>query len=69
GMRLTAQIGRDQKIDEVSPIREPMEFTRQADHFADCIWNDKTPKTPGEEGLRDIELMSQIYQAAGLPGL
>ena len=69
GMRLTAQIGRDQKIDEVSPIREPMEFTRQADHFADCIWKDKTPKTPGEEGLRDIELMSQIYQAAGLPGL
>ena len=69
GMHLTGQIGRTQKIDEVSPIREPMEFTRQADHFADCIWNDKTPKTPGEEGLRDMELMSQIYQAAGLPGL
>ena len=69
GMHLTAQIGRDQKIDEVSPIREPMEFTRQADHFADCIWNNKTPKTPGEEGLRDMELISQIYQAAGLPAL
>ena len=69
GMHLTALIGRDQKIDEVSPIREPMEFTRQADHFADCIWNDKTPKTPGEEGLRDMELLSQIYQAAGLPAL
>ena len=69
GMHLTAQIGREQKIDEVSPIREPMEFTRQADHFADCIWNNKTPKTPGEEGLRDTELLSQIYKAAGLPGL
>ena len=69
GMHLTAQIGREQKIDEVSPIREPMEFTRQADHFADCIWYNKTPKTPGEEGLRDTELLSQIYQAAGLPGL
>jgi len=69
GMHLTAQIGREQKIDEVSPIREPMEFTRQADHFADCIRNNKTPKTPGEEGLRDTELLSQIYQAAGLPGL
>ena len=69
GMHFTAQIGRDQKIDEISPIREPMEFTRQADHFADCIWNNKTPKTPGEEGLRDIELISQIYQAGGLPGL
>jgi len=68
-MHLTGQIGRTEKIDEISPVREPMEFTRQADHFADCIWNNKTPKTPGEEGLRDLELMSQIYQAAGLPGL
>jgi predicted dehydrogenase len=69
GMHLTGQIGRDQKIDELSPIREPFEFTRQADYFAECIWTDKTPKTDGEEGLRDITLMSQIYQAAGLPGL
>jgi predicted dehydrogenase len=69
GMHLTGQIGRDQTIDELSPVREPMEFTRQADHFAECIWYDRTPKTPGEEGLRDISLMSEIYQAAGLPGL
>jgi predicted dehydrogenase len=69
GMHLTGQIGRDQKIDELSPVREPMEFTRQADHFAECVRYGGTPKTPGEEGLRDIELMSQIYQAAGLPGL
>jgi predicted dehydrogenase len=69
GMHLTAEIGGNQKIDEISPVRDPMEFTRQADYFADCIWNDKTPKTSGEEGLRDTELISQIYQAAGLPGL
>ena len=69
GMHLNGQIGRDQKIDELSPDREPMEFTRQADHFAECVWHDRTPKTPGEEGLRDMELMSEIYQAAGLPGL
>jgi predicted dehydrogenase len=68
GMHLTGQIG-DQTIDELSPVREPMEFTRQADHFAECIWNDKTPRTPGEEGLRDISLMSEIYQSAGMPGL
>jgi predicted dehydrogenase len=69
GMHLTGQIGLDQKIDELSPVREPVEFTRQADHFAECIRYDRTPRTPGEEGLRDMELMSQIYQAAGLPGL
>jgi predicted dehydrogenase len=69
GMHLTGEIGRDQKIDELSPVREPMEFTRQADHFAECVWYDRRPKTPGEEGLRDMELMSEIYEAAGLPGL
>jgi len=69
GMHLTAQIGRTQKIDDLSTDRDPIEFTREADHFADCIWNNKTPKTPGEEGLRDTVLMSEIYQAAGLPSL
>jgi predicted dehydrogenase len=69
GMHLTGQIGRDQNIDELSPDREPMEFTRQVDHFAECIWYDRMPKTPGEEGVRDTDLISQIYQAAGLPGL
>jgi predicted dehydrogenase len=69
GMHLTAQIDHQPKIDDLSPDRDPIEFTREADYFADCIWNNKTPKTAGEEGLRDTELMSQIYQSAGLPGL
>ena len=69
GLCLTGQIGRDQKFDEPSLDRDPLQFTREADHFAGCIWKNKNPNTPGEEGLRDMELMSEIYQAAGLPGL
>ena len=69
GMHLTAEIGRDQKIDELSTARDPIEFNWQSDHFADCIWNNKMPKTPGEEGLRDMELMSEIYKSAGLAAL
>lgn len=56
-------------IDELSPDLEPIEFTRRAEHYAECVWHDRTPKTPGEKGLRGTELMSQIYLAAGLPGL
>jgi predicted dehydrogenase len=52
-----------------TPEHGPQQFTVEADHFADCIWNDKEPKSDGREGLRDMEFMSQIYQAAGLPGL
>jgi predicted dehydrogenase len=69
GMHLTGQIGRAEKIDELSTDRDPIEFTRQADHFADCIWNNKTPKSDGAEGLRDMELIGEIYKAAGLRGL
>jgi predicted dehydrogenase len=69
GMHLTAEIGRDKQIDELSTDRDPIEFTRQADYFADCIWNDKTPKSDGNEGLRDISLISEIYKSAGRPGL
>jgi len=40
-----------------------MQFVREADHMADCILQNKESKTPGQEGLRDMELMAQIYRA------
>ncbi len=65
GKRLTAHTaGGD--IDEPEPDHDPADFVRQADYFADCVWNNREPKTAGEEGLRDIALISQIYAAAGL---
>jgi predicted dehydrogenase len=42
---------------------DPQQFLREADHFADCILQNKQPKTAGEEGLRDMELISKIYQS------
>ena len=69
GLHLTAQIKGSPDLDEPSPERDPVQFAREADYFADCIWENKTPKSDGEEGLRDMELMSEIYKSAGLPGL
>jgi predicted dehydrogenase len=56
-------------IDMPTPEHGPQQFTVEADYFADCIRNNKEPKSDGQEGLRDTEYMSQIYQSAGLPGL
>ncbi len=53
-------------IDFPEPIHDPQQFTAQADYFADCIRNDKPVKMSGEEGLRDMELMMQIYRSAGV---
>jgi len=35
--------------------------------MADCILYDKEPKTPGQEGLRDMELIARIYRSCDNP--
>jgi predicted dehydrogenase len=37
---------------------------RQMDAFADCILNNKPTTVPGEMGMRDVQLIEAIYQAA-----
>ncbi|MFP5228055.1 MAG: Gfo/Idh/MocA family protein [Acidobacteriota bacterium] len=68
GMHLSGRVG-DQTIDEPQPDKDPWDFVREADHLAESVWNNREPKTPGEEGLRDTGYMSQIYVSAGLKGL
>jgi len=54
-------------IDETEKDRDPSQFLVQADYFSNCVLNNKTPEPSGEEGLRDMQYMQQIYHAAGLP--
>jgi predicted dehydrogenase len=53
-------------IDESNPEKDPIQFTRQAYHFSSCIVHNQEPKTPGEEGLRDMKYMREIYRSAGI---
>jgi predicted dehydrogenase len=69
GMHLKAQLANGQRIDEPEVRRDPVDFTTQADYFAHCVWNREEPKTDGQEGLRDMMLMSQIYTSAGMKAL
>lgn len=39
-------------------------FASEMDHMADCVLGNQKPRTPGEEGLRDMVLMDAIYRAA-----
>ncbi len=57
--------GGKQPIEMPEPIQDPQQFTNQADYFADCIRNDKPVRMSGEEGLRDMNLMMEIYRSAG----
>ena len=47
-------------------IEEGNQFAGELDHMADCVLNNKTPNTPGEEGLRDVKIMQAIYQSIEL---
>ena len=39
-------------------------FAAEMDHFSQCVMENRDPLTPGEEGLRDLQLMTAIYEAA-----
>ena len=53
-------------LDDLEQEKDPAQFVRQAEYFARCIVDDKKPGPSGEEGLRDMKLMMQIYKSAGL---
>jgi len=56
-----------QRIDQQSTGKHPYVFALEANHFSDCVRNDKEPKSPGEDGLKDLIAIEAIYKAAGTP--
>lgn len=57
------------KIEEQDAVTEPKiqeknQFALEIDHMAQCVTTDRTPHTPGEEGLQDIRIMEAIYESA-----
>lgn len=65
GLHLTAKIQGEPEIDEQNTDKDPYQFLSEADYFADCIEQNKEPKTNGSEGLRDMQYIAQIYKSAG----
>jgi predicted dehydrogenase len=52
------------RLDEPNPAHIPYQFQTEAEHFSHCIQNGVEPKTPGEEGLRDMRYIAEIYKTA-----
>ncbi len=38
-------------------------FATEMDDFAQCIMNNRASRVPGEEGLRDVKIMTAIYES------
>jgi predicted dehydrogenase len=65
-VHLRGEVNHEQ-IDQLSPLKLPYQFTIEAEHFADCIRNNKESESPGEEGLKDMLAIEAIYKTAGAP--
>jgi predicted dehydrogenase len=65
GLRLRAEFGAT-KLDETNPARDPSHFQAEAEHFSHCIQNGLQPTSPGEEGLRDMRYITEIYRSTGI---
>ena len=53
------------RLDLPNPGRDPYQFQAEAQYFSHCVQNNIEPKTAGEEGLRDMRYIAEIYRAAG----
>ena len=53
------------KLDLPNPSLDPYQFQAEAQSFSHCVQNGLEPKTPGEEGLRDMRYIAEIYRVAG----
>jgi predicted dehydrogenase len=66
GVRLRGEVG-GKPVEQLGTGKLPFQFKLEAEHFADCIRNNKEPESPGEEGLHDLVAIEAIYKAAGSP--
>ena len=61
-VHLSGQLAGGEALDLSPDEPDPVQFLREAEHMVECILQNKEPKTSGQEGLRDMELMAQIYR-------
>jgi predicted dehydrogenase len=65
GLHLRADLSGKQ-LDEPNPARDPSHFQAEAEHFSQCVQDNLEPQSPGEEGLRDMRYIAEIYRSAGI---
>jgi len=61
GLRM--RVKRGSSLEEVSlPQRD--HFASEMDHLSESVMGGKDPLTPGEEGLKDLKIITTLYEAA-----
>jgi glucose-fructose oxidoreductase len=55
---------RNEKEERRVQMPEGNQFAAEMDHLSEAVTANSEPKTPGEEGLRDVRIMQAAYRAA-----
>jgi predicted dehydrogenase len=55
---------RGRKGEEDIDLPQINQFAAEMDHFAECARDNKDPRTPGEEGLKDMKVIEKLYESA-----
>ncbi len=63
-LHVTGQSEFSENLEIAIPDPNPQQFAREADHLAECILENKEPKSDGQEGLRDQKIIRAIYQSS-----
>jgi predicted dehydrogenase len=62
-MRIARRQGQAEGIQTLRLGRKN-QFSAEIDHMAECVLQDRQPRTPGEEGLQDHRIMAALYESA-----
>ena len=62
-LKVRARGGAEKEID-IPGIEKFNQFCAEMDHFAECVRDNKEPRTPGEGGLRDLKIIEALYKSA-----
>jgi predicted dehydrogenase len=57
-------MGRNDETTQKDNAKDPYQFTTESDYFSRCVLENKPVEPSGEEGLRDMEIMTRIYESA-----
>jgi len=49
-------------------LRPENQFSLEMDHFAECVIENRYPKTSGKEGLRDVKIIEKMRESMRMGG-
>ena len=62
-LKVRSRGGPEQEV-QIPQIEKFNQFCAEMDHFAECVRDNKEPRTPGEEGLADLKVIEKLYESA-----